>query len=233
MATDLSARPDGSTIPTPTGRAPLSLKQRAYAELKDRILSGALPPGTILSERQLARSLQMSKTPVHAALERLEGDGLVTVAAQQGIVVRAISPEEIADHFELREALETFVVNRLAGRLTPAQAGRLKQTLRDDRRAVRRGDVAAHVRLDSEFHLLLCEFHGNQEITRAMGQIRDKIRGVIAHISNRFPSRVRASCAEHEAILAALIDGDGPTAALEMTTHLRNGLQSVFHRHPA
>ena len=46
----------------------------------------------LLSERQLAASLKMSKTPVHAALERLESDGLVTVAVQQGIVVRSITP---------------------------------------------------------------------------------------------------------------------------------------------
>jgi DNA-binding GntR family transcriptional regulator len=208
----------------------VSLNQRAYAELKQRILSGALAPGTLLSERQLARSLKMSKTPVHAALERLQGDGLVTVAAQQGIVVRATSPQEIADHFEIREALETFVVARLAGRLTPGQAGRLKRNLREHRRAVKRGDVAGNIRLDSEFHMLLCEFHGNPEITRAMGQIRDKIHGVIQHITSRLPERTKASLSEHEAIAEALLAGDGPGASARVTAHLRNGLQSLFHR---
>src|SRR5262249_30060590 len=153
--------------PSPTDRTAASLKHRAYAALKSRILSGALSPGTLLSERQLAQSLKMSKTPVHAALEKLEGDGLVTVTAQQGIVVRSISPEEIADHFEIREALETLVVSRLAGKLTTEQAGRLKRNLGAHRRAVRQGDIAEHIRIDSEFHLLLCDCYGNKEITRA------------------------------------------------------------------
>lgn len=215
----------------PPARCPASLKQRAYVELKDRILSGALQPGALLSERQLALSLKMSKTPVHAALERLEGDGLVTVAAQQGIVVRGISPEEIADHFELREALETFVVFRLAGRLTPDQATWLKRNIAEHRRVVRRGDIPEHIRVDSEFHRLLSEFYGNQELTRAMAQIGDKIHRVMHHISTRFPDRMNSAFSEHEAIASALLEGDGPGASQRMATHLRNGLQSIYHRH--
>jgi DNA-binding GntR family transcriptional regulator len=231
MKTEVSP-PDDRPGRLPADLVAGSLKQRAYAELKERILSGALPPGTLLSERQLARSLKMSKTPVHAALERLEGDGLVTVAAQQGIVVRAISPQEIADHFEIREALETFVVARLAGRLSPEQASRLKRNLRENRRAVKQGDIAANIRLDAEFHLLLCEFHGNEEITCCMRRIRDKIHGIIHHITSRLPERANDSLAEHEAIAEALFSGDGPGAAQRIGSHLRNGLQSLFHRRP-
>jgi DNA-binding GntR family transcriptional regulator len=223
--------PNGSPGSAPSDRGAVSLKHRAYTELKSRILSGALPQGTLLSERKLARSLKMSKTPVHAALERLEGDGLVTVAAQQGIVVRATSPQNVADHFEIREALESFVVSRLAGRLTPEQATRLKRNLSEHRRAVRAGDIAGNIRLDSEFHLLLCEFHGNQEITRAMGQIRDKIHAVIHHISTRLPQRIKASLSEHEAIAAALLAGDRRGAAERVVIHLRNGLRSIYSRH--
>jgi DNA-binding GntR family transcriptional regulator len=231
MKTDISS-PNGLLSPSPTGRGIVSLKQRAYAELKGRILSGALPPGELLSERQLARSLKMSKTPVHAALERLEGDGLVIVTAQQGIVVRAISPQDIADHFEIREALETIVVSRLAGQLTAEQVSRLKRNLSDHRRAVRQGGIAEHIRLDFEFHLLLCEFHGNREITRAMGQIRDKTYRVMHHISTRFSTRMSEALSEHETILASLVSGDGPAASERMAMHLRNGVQSIYRRHP-
>ncbi len=200
-----------------------SLKQRAYDEVKRRILSGEYPSGMLLSERQIASELAMSKTPVHAALERLEADGLVTVAAQQGILVRTISPQEMADHFEIREALEPFVVTRLAGRLTPEQARQLRANLRANRRAVRERDIAANVRLDAEFHLLLCEALGNQEITRVMAQIREKVHAVVHHISSRHPDRMAGSLAEHEAIVEALLAADGPAAADRMRTHLRNG----------
>jgi DNA-binding GntR family transcriptional regulator len=216
----------------PVERGAGSLKQRAYVELKRQILSGRLSPGMMLSERQLASELKMSKTPVHAALERLEVDGLVTVAAQQGIVVRAISSQEIGDHFEIREALEPFVVERLAGRLIPEQVRRLEQNLADNLQAVRGEDVDDNVRLDAEFHLLLCEFLGNGEISRVMAQIREKAHGVIHHISSKLPDRMAVSLAEHRSITDAILAGDAPAAAERMKLHLRNGLQCLYDRRP-
>lgn len=207
-----------------------SLKQRAYVELKRQILSGVLLPGTLLSERQLATALDMSKTPVHAALERLEADGLITVAPQQGIMVREVSPQEIADHFEFREALETFVVQRLAGRLTLGQIKRLNANLSEHRRAARTGDVERNMRLDAEFHLLLCEFLGNIEITRVMSQLREKVLCVIRQITSRFPARLEAAHQEHQAIVEALIDGNPQVAVQSMRDHLHTGLQSIYQR---
>src|SRR5262249_52042289 len=76
------------------------LKDRAYDEIKRYILNNDFPPGTFLAERQLAAQLGMSKTPVKAALERLELEGLICVSPQQGIVVRDLSVQEIADQYE-------------------------------------------------------------------------------------------------------------------------------------
>jgi DNA-binding GntR family transcriptional regulator len=207
-----------------------SLKQRAYVELKSRILSGQLAPGSILSERQLAQELAMSKTPVHAALERLAGDGLVTVVPQQGIVVRTISPEGMADHFELREAIEPFVVSKIAGRLNRSQIQRLKKNLKENRRAIQSANFPENVRLDAEFHLLFCEFLGNLEILRVMIMVREQVQGVIRHISARSPERMEASLSEHELIAQAVLSGNGPIAAKRMGEHLRNGLLSVYSR---
>ncbi len=219
-----------SAEPKPGGPGLVSLKQLAYAELKRRILTGRLLPGTMFSERQLASELKMSKTPVHAALERLEADGLITVAAQQGIVVREVSPQDMVDHFEIREAIEPFVVARLARGLTVDQAGRLERNLKENREAVQALDIEGNVRLDAEFHLLLCEFLGNREITRVMSHIRERAHVVIHQISSRNPGRMAVSLAEHEAISAAILAGDGPAAAERMTAHLRYGLQSIYDR---
>src|SRR5580700_8790566 len=84
------------------------LKDRAYERIKSRLLNNDYPPGTFLSERQLAENLGMSKTPVKAALERLESEGLIAVSPQQGIVVRELSVHEIADLYEIRAALESY-----------------------------------------------------------------------------------------------------------------------------
>ena len=232
MKTDVSP-PNVLLSSSPTGRGIVSLKQRAYAELKRRILSGALPPGELLSERQLARSLKMSKTPVHAALERLEGDGLVIVTAQQGIVVRAISPQDIADHFEIREALETFVVARLAGQLTAEQVSSAEAEPRRSppRRAAgrHRGAHPAGLRVPPA-PLRVPRQRARSRVRWARFATRSY--RVMHHISTRFPTRMSEALSEHEAIFSSLLSGDGPAASERMATHLRNGVQSIYRRHP-
>src|SRR5687767_6760558 len=71
-----TAPPDRGSATKPAA-TPTRLQSRAYAELRRLIVTGEFPPGTFLSERQLAQQLVMSKTPVHVALERLEAEGFV------------------------------------------------------------------------------------------------------------------------------------------------------------
>src|SRR5262249_3432064 len=152
--------PKPSAPPGRIGR-PL-MKEAPYAEIKKRILSGEFTQGRFLSERQPAGQLEMSQTPLLAALEKLQMEGLVTIAPKQGIVVCEISVHDLADQFEVREAFEVFVMRHLAGRLTPDQVGQLRENLDRQQRTIRAGDVPGNIELDSAFHLLLCRFHGNR-----------------------------------------------------------------------
>jgi DNA-binding GntR family transcriptional regulator len=208
----------------------VAMKQRAYDELKRRILSGELPPGAVLSVRQLAADMNMSKTPVHSAFERLETNGFVTLAPQQGVVVRESSVEDIVNHFEMRQALEPFVAKRLAGTLQPQQAERLRENIAEHRKLCERGELDALIRADAEFHRLLCSFLGNAEITRAMSQLQDKVYRAIYQLARQFPFRVAKSCDEHESIFAALVSGDGELAARLVHEHLNDGLQCFWQK---
>ena len=105
------------------------LKDRAYEQIKELILNWTFTPGTFLSERRLAAQLGMSKTPVRSALERLANEGFVTISPQQGVVVREFSVEEIVDLFDIRIALETFVVKSLANRIDEAYVEKLEENL--------------------------------------------------------------------------------------------------------
>jgi DNA-binding GntR family transcriptional regulator len=202
---------------------PPLLKDQAYQRLKAMLLDNVFPPGTFLSERQLAAHLDMSKTPIRSALERLAADGFVTVSPQQGIVVRELALKEIVDHYDIRLALEPFVTDRLAGRLLPPQIAQLQANLDAQAAQIAQADTAAYNALDGDFHLLLCALLGNAEITRVMQHQRDKLHRVIAHILQRDPQRMHASHAEHSAVLAALAAGDGLAAAAAMRQHLENG----------
>ena len=206
------------------------LKDRAYEELKTLILSEAFAPGSFLSERTLADKLGMSKTPVRSAIERLENEGFVSVSPQQGIVVRALTPEEIRNHFDLRIALETFVVRRLTGTLSREGRAQLEAKLREHEHALQTGDVALAASSDLEFHLTLCRLGGNEEILRALWWHHDILFRTVHKLyrDDRFFQRVQQSSLEHETLLKLLAEGDGDRTARYLEKHLEFGKHLIF-----
>jgi DNA-binding GntR family transcriptional regulator len=199
------------------------MKDRAYAVIKQYILQGDLASGSFLAERQLADKLGMSKTPVRAALERLEAEGFVTVSPQQGIIIRELTVHEIADQYEIRAALEAYTVRTLAGKLTSEQIARLRGNLQLQVSLREENDVPRAVALDAEFHTLFCEFLGNREVLRVMSGLRDKIQRVIRKVFQINPGRAGMSYQEHCEIADAVIHGKGAEAARLIELHLERG----------
>jgi DNA-binding GntR family transcriptional regulator len=214
----------------PTSPARRLLADRAYDAIKSSLQSGDFPPGTFLSERRLASRLGMSKTPLKSALVRLEQEGFLRISPQQGIVVREPSVQEVADLFDLREAIETFAVRRLAGHVLPADADHLRVNLKEQARAVREGDAAEATRLDTEFHTMVCGFLGNRELSKSLAGMREKLHALILTNLTRVPERMAVSYKEHAAIGAALLRGRGEEAADLVRKHLDYGRQFVLNR---
>jgi DNA-binding GntR family transcriptional regulator len=170
----------------------------------------------------------MSKTPVKAALERLQTEGFIAVSPQQGILVRDLSVQEIVDQFQVRLALETFVVRAIAGKLNEDETSRLRENLRHQRRAAMDEDIQAAALLDADFHAMLCEFLGNQEINRVMSQIREKMHRVMTRVFDQNTPRLTSSHREHQAIADAVIAGDPDRAARSVEEHLNYGKQFLL-----
>jgi DNA-binding GntR family transcriptional regulator len=216
------ARANGNTPTRPL------LKEHAYDRIKERLLNIDYPPGTFLSERQLADNLGMSKTPVKSALERLESEGFISVSPQQGIVVRELSVHEIADQYEIRAALESYTLRTVAGRLTPEQVARVRANLKAQAKLRKTADVEKGVGLDAEFHSLFAEFLGNGEILRVVGQLREKMQRVVTRVFRLCPSRMDSSYEEHSAIADAVIGGAGDRAAELIVRHLEQGKRLIL-----
>ncbi len=204
------------------------LKEQAYEHIKHRLLNNDYPPGSFLSERQLAGNLGMSKTPVKAALDRLESEGFIAVSPQQGIVVRELSIREIVDQYEIRAALESYILRALAGRLTTAQIAQVQANLQAQAQLRESDGIARGVELDAAFHIQFAEFLGNQEILRVIVLLREKMQRVVTQVFRLCRARVLTSYTEHAAIAAAVIDGDGARAAELIVQHLELGKQLIL-----
>lgn len=212
--------------------APRTLQESAYDTLKGRILSGEYAPGVFLSSREIADELQMSKTPVNGALARLEDQGYVSISPQRGVVVRAITVQEVFDTYDMRAALETHVVRKLATNLSPALIGPIQANLERQAELLAGGDFPEYVRADAEFHLLLCEASGNHELVRVMQGLNDRLVRVMTAMSVRDMNQV--SHDDHVEIFRLIMARDVEGSVQLMNSHLRRATQRWVGRvgHP-
>jgi DNA-binding GntR family transcriptional regulator len=130
------------TVPTtralrlPASRAPRELlADRAYAELRDRIVTLRIPPGAPIDEDQLGEELEMGRTPVREAIKRLALENLVTVFPRRGTFASEINITDLAHISDVRAQLEGHAAYRAAERLGDAQRAELTQLLAELSRA--------------------------------------------------------------------------------------------------
>lgn len=204
------------------------LREQAYVELKKLIRQGEFAKMPFVSERKLARLLGMSNTPVRSAVEKLETEGLLFISPQQGIVVRELSADEIADHFELRQALEGLVVRKLAGKLQAEQTAQLRANIAAYEASLVACDTEQFVACDGEFHLLLAEYSGNLDVHRVLRQLRERLFHVVQRVIEHTPDRMRFSVDEHRQIVDLLDAGDSQAASIAMLQHLQSGLKILL-----
>ena len=201
------------------------LKDDAYDRIKRMIIEGALRPGELLSERKLGKSLGISGSPVRAAIERLGMEGLVCVSPQRGTFVLDLSFTEITEQFEFRMVLEPHIAAKLSGKLTDEQSKQLRKQLSEQRKSAgeKKRNLIRDVELDMEFHLLLCEYFGNREMTSTMLRMQDKITRAVLAVNWRHENRLPDSIREHASIAKAIIEGDSKAASQRMKEHLEFG----------
>jgi DNA-binding GntR family transcriptional regulator len=211
--------------PAAVAGAPASAAARAYAHLKERLLDGRIPGGTLLSENELAQHLGVSRTPVRQAFVQLEGEGFLELYPRRGALVVPVSAAEVEDVFEARLLVEEHCARR-AARAGAALAGELQATLADQERALDAGGPA-FARADRAFHRAIVAAAGNAILTRLYDALRDRQERLAAAALARDPARAERLLTEHRAIAEALERGDAEAAARLTATHLRDARETA------
>jgi DNA-binding GntR family transcriptional regulator len=141
--------PDRVELPVST------YKRAAYEALRDMVVELELPPGTRLVEMELARRLNVSKTPIREALASLEADGLVDFAAYRGATVSWLSSREMAEQRFLIDRIELPALPLVVERITRSQLADIGKVVRQLKRARARHDGKAFRRLTASTHAML------------------------------------------------------------------------------
>jgi DNA-binding GntR family transcriptional regulator len=208
------------------GTAPL-LKDVAYQKIKENILDDKFPQGSFLSERELIEILQMSKTPIKNALVRLETEGFVTISSKQGIIINELSLNRIIDIYNLRLALETYICSQIAGKLTEEQCRKIEENLDVTEEMAMQLDIKGFTRADHDFHLLLCECLGNQEIYRILLNYQDHLQRITLLHLRKDPQRMQEFSQDHFKIYQSLKIGDQKASVL-IEEHLQQSKQKLL-----
>src|SRR5438270_3191221 len=137
------------------------LADRAYAELRDRLVTLRIPPGAPIDEDQLGEELQMGRTPVREAIKRLALENLVTVFPRRGTFASEINITDLAHISDVRSVLEAHAAERAAERITDAQREELQQLLAELANSEGSDDSEALMALDARVHRFIYRCAGN------------------------------------------------------------------------
>lgn len=196
------------------------MEQRVYREVLRAITSRFLGPGAAISENELARYFDTSRTPIRNALRRLEQDRLVEIRPRRGTYVVNPSVEQINAAWAVRIALERLSVVEAAPRTNAAAITELREMCRQEEDALRGRDFATAVDLGNRIHLRIAGVTGNDWLVSALTK-------VIAFCSVHYAFYEKVdwdnpiSPGEHMGVIDALNEGDGSRADRLMEAHLR------------
>ncbi|TDH61812.1 GntR family transcriptional regulator [Dankookia rubra] len=196
-----------------------SAAEIAYGQLRQAVITLALPPGTILSRAELAARLGVSQTPVREALIRLQEEGLIDVVPHSATRVARIDLASAREASFLRLSIEVEIVRRLAAAPTPALAAGLRGEIARMAELHAQGDQEGLATADEAFHSLLhaaAGVPGLRELIRSRSGHLDRLRRM--HLPA--PGKAERIIAEHGAVAEAIIARAPEAAERELRLHL-------------
>jgi DNA-binding GntR family transcriptional regulator len=215
------ARPAVLTVPRQT------LTSMTADALRERILLGIYPAGEPLRQDAVAEQLGVSRIPVREALRQLEAEGLVTFNPHRGAIVSTLSPDEIAELFELRANIESDLLRRALPRTTPEDIARARDILDSYERALRGGEVTAWGALNWQFHSTLYA-PANRPFTMSVVQKLHQHSDRYLRMQLALTHGESRANDEHRAILSAVRRHDTRKACQLMRDHILGAGRSLL-----
>jgi DNA-binding GntR family transcriptional regulator len=210
MATTPS--PAGGALAKDAGEPRMPFAERAYRELRRRILDNELTAGRVLLEQEMASLLGMSRTPVREAMVRLAEEGMVEIRPRHGMRVLPVSADDMQEIYQVLTALEAEAAEEIARRgLPPAKIETLRGAVIEMEQALAADDLVRWAKGDERFHRLLLENCPNRRLRGLVSQFWDQSHRV-RMLTLRLRPRPVTSNADHFALVEAIERGDAAGA---------------------
>jgi DNA-binding GntR family transcriptional regulator len=195
------------------------LADRAYAELRDRLVTLRIPPGAPIDEDLLGAELEMGRTPVREAIKRLALENLVTVFPRRGTFASEINITDLAQISDVRGVLEGHAAARAAERLTDTHRAQLDELLAELASSEGSDDVEALMALDARVHRFIYTCAGNEYMEETLGRYYNLSLRIWYLVLDRLP-HLFARVHEHDDVLHAIAEGDAARARDILAEHV-------------
>ncbi len=196
------------------------LADRAYADLRDRLVTLAIAPGEPIDEDLLGGELGIGRTPVREAIKRLALENLVTVYPRRGTFASEINITDLAYISDVRVQLEGLAAARAAQRVSAGQREQALKLIAELQRSRGSDDVTALMALDARVHRFVHRAAGNPFLEETLGRYFNLSLRIWHVVLDRLPhlfTRVH----DHDDLLSAIIDGDADRARATVATHIQ------------
>ena len=207
-----------------------TLRERICEEVVHLILSGELPSGGWLDEKQVIHKLRVSRTPFREAIGILAKGGLVEIKPYRGFYVRSFSRNETAEIYELFKRLECFAIELAVPLMNDRDISGFENILIEGVAALQRGDMKTYAMRDREFYKKIAEQSGNSALIEALARVALQIQlcGTITSVSREFAERAARGCND---IIQAFEARDIPRVAFLVcgrVSHTQEAVLALF-----
>jgi DNA-binding GntR family transcriptional regulator len=207
-------------------RATASLRDAAYEAIKHRIITCAFRPGEYINELQLSALLNIGRTPVHQALDRLMVEGMVEVIPRKGVIVKPVSLNEVLQIIEVRLINEPLGARLAAEHASDADLTEMADVLKRAKHWASLRNVENLMLLDREFHLLIAKAAKNDVLTELLRSLHERSLR-FWFISLNAPTQYQLVQDEHATILEAIRQRDADKADAAMRRHIESFRKNV------
>ena len=210
-----------------TKRNSISYSDDAYRRIKQLILNQELVPGQKLIYDDLAKRLNMSRTPIINALNRLEQHGLVVSESHRGFTVKPMDTKEAWDTFGFREAIETYAVEQAILKADPVNLKALEEKLQEYEAYQPNYHDRKKIFLDAAFHMQIAEMTDN-DVLKWHLKLNMQHVYLRANLNNYSIDRMKAATAEHRQIFRKIESKDVLGAVEIIRNHLQRDKSHII-----
>ncbi len=202
----------------------ITVKQKAYNYIKEKIIYCEFQPGTFIDEKLIAEELGVSRTPVRDAINLLESENLVKVIPKKGVIVSKITSKDVFEVFQVREIIEPIAISNFSHNLSLERLNWFK-----DIYAKGGFDEETAHKLDDDFHKFIVSAYKNEYMKNVFIDIQDKNKR-IRKMSGTLKSGINITYNEHLSIISLIENMETDLAAKELLAHITASKRRALER---